>query len=735
MKFGIRNFRVFDNSKMTTFDFSPITLLVGANNTGKSSLLKSLLLLQNSIDSNGQITQLNFEGLDIGSHAMNLSEKDQLMVVKLPFGFFESDFIGLFFNDKGYCTAIVIQKSDGKEILKITPNNTFNIDLPYIKHCLQRSKKYDSIEKGLLKYTNGILITSEEEDILLKDIGSSLSEYGQAITRYEEEDEDYYTTSWEVQGKYDEIYCYLRKASRLIKNNLEITQEGKLFFSSITERLQKSFKDLASIFKDIVYIPSKTRIPAAIVHTTNEISILSQYINHKHNLEYNDYSASKEMQFDSLLLEISKELNISKLIIKNIGEEYGTTHLVPFVKRTDGKEIPLANCGTGIIQLITILLVIVYNDRTIILLEEPESNLHPKLQTALASILLKNTEHTYLIETHSENLLRGFMLAVAQKTPIIEAYRKRDVFMAELFPDEIEEFSKNFCKIYLFNDVKSNEEVKLIDEIFIREDGAIDYSKFNNGFFDTSYNLQYSLLNIQRDKFFEELDKLRAELSNGSQLEEDGFAQKLAEKVDFFIKGQNITTYKERVKDYLQDANGGDRSHKINDKTLSYLASAEFLMANMGNSPDYLPVVFQYGLAVENELKTCFEDTLKDKFNEFIRNDINILTASFSFLQKKNSGFFNTPFSFFQMQYCLAIAKSGIADNKPFFRDFKATLNNLFNLSTLWNIEFLENQLVDKIRKNRNDAGHGKDVFDKTKAENMQRLVIEFFQLWLDAKL
>ena len=41
---GIENFRVFD--KMTTFDLAPITLLTGANNTGKSSLLKILKLLQ-----------------------------------------------------------------------------------------------------------------------------------------------------------------------------------------------------------------------------------------------------------------------------------------------------------------------------------------------------------------------------------------------------------------------------------------------------------------------------------------------------------------------------------------------------------------------------------------------------------------------------------------------------------------------------------------------------------------
>ena len=42
--FGLENFRVF--KEYTWFDFAPITLLVGPNNSGKSSLIKALLLLK-----------------------------------------------------------------------------------------------------------------------------------------------------------------------------------------------------------------------------------------------------------------------------------------------------------------------------------------------------------------------------------------------------------------------------------------------------------------------------------------------------------------------------------------------------------------------------------------------------------------------------------------------------------------------------------------------------------------
>lgn len=46
-KFTLKNFRVFDEKQGGTFDLKPITILTGCNSSGKSSLVKSILLLKN----------------------------------------------------------------------------------------------------------------------------------------------------------------------------------------------------------------------------------------------------------------------------------------------------------------------------------------------------------------------------------------------------------------------------------------------------------------------------------------------------------------------------------------------------------------------------------------------------------------------------------------------------------------------------------------------------------------
>lgn len=70
LTYGIKNFRVFD-TKGSTFNLKPITILTGANSSGKSSLVKSILLFKKYLDC--CIDQPN---LDPEKYRLSFSDKD-----------------------------------------------------------------------------------------------------------------------------------------------------------------------------------------------------------------------------------------------------------------------------------------------------------------------------------------------------------------------------------------------------------------------------------------------------------------------------------------------------------------------------------------------------------------------------------------------------------------------------------------------------------------------------------
>jgi len=187
--------------------------------------------------------------------------------------------------------------------------------------------------------------------------------------------------------------------------------------------------------------------------------------------------------------DVGKEFIINDIKLKD--EIVGCS----FAIKKDNKEFKLSENGLGIRKVIGILLKIVeYSDissekwdelrniikwepRYSIILEEPESNLHPRLQSLLAEMLAAASYSfniQFIIETHSEYFIRKFQYLVAKN---------------EVQPRDI--------KIYYFHNpdhIPKGE--KQIKELTIREDGMMD-EDFGPGFFDESTRLTIDLLKLQ----------------------------------------------------------------------------------------------------------------------------------------------------------------------------------------------------------------------------------------------
>ena len=150
---------------------------------------------------------------------------------------------------------------------------------------------------------------------------------------------------------------------------------------------------------------------------------------------------------------------------------------------------PLSDIGFGMTQLITTLLAtyiscvgdskpkgLINFVGRLILLEEPEANLHPKLQSMLADLIAdatQNYKNQFIIETHSEYMIRKFQYLVAK---------------GEMKPEDI--------VIYYFNDPA--EEKKPL-KITIDEHGSLS-DDFGPGFYDEAATWELELLKLKRSK-------------------------------------------------------------------------------------------------------------------------------------------------------------------------------------------------------------------------------------------
>lgn len=293
----------------------------------------------------------------------------------------------------------------------------------------------------------------------------------------------------------------------------------------------------------------------------------------------------------------------------------------------------LIDLGYGVSQLVVTLMKIIevafkseldpgdyynfpeYKSSTLII-EEPEINLHPNLQSKLAEMFLEahfKFNIQFMIETHSEYLIYKF-----------QEYIGKGEFEVYDFESESES-GKSFKKVtpsdiyiyYLNHPDRERRKVtqedgsieykKYVNRVPIKEDGSIEYEKyFGTGFFDEQTNLKLSLLNIQRDRFVEAIDNIKEKLFKDSAKSEDEKLSELSDKIDKHFDKFDFPEYGNIVKLVVDET-------KIDSaKTLKYLTTGKYLLATLDEDADFSTVVIQYGRAVEHELIRVIEAFISD---------------------------------------------------------------------------------------------------------------------------
>ncbi len=377
----IKNFRsIYDTSQIGLAD---LNVLVGPNNSGKSSILYALMLLKMTLsgkDMRSVFTTCTPE-LDLGSY---------LDLVR-----------------------------SGKTNLSITID--FNLDKQAVdKQVLFEQKRVDKKRRYYADCQVEFCYDSAKNNVEVKSFsGRDIS--GQNILSINKTS----TNGWRIKG--------------LSRGLLEHTDIGFVNFlpviwprgpepkEKIVQEIlnwhydsKRMAADLMFSFEDLKYIaPMRERIPRYGIMGTMPYSELGP--SGQNLMKVLSTSELLSVRKESVIKELNYWLGSKFKLLRNIHVENvdqgGTIRTLIGDERKGINHMNLASMGFGISQLVPVVVhVVLLPESGCLLVEQPEIHLHPSAQADLADLFIENTKHNrqFIVETHSEHFVLRLRRRIAE---------------------------------------------------------------------------------------------------------------------------------------------------------------------------------------------------------------------------------------------------------------------------------------------------------------------------------
>ena len=522
-KIELTNYKIYKGS--TKFDFAPLTLFTGPNNSGKSSVLQAIMSILSSQKNGYRFFNkllLNNEFIKLGNFERVISggSKNEILSFTIPINIrSQSKYILSNFsiqynfknkNNEAETDSILIfsnNKSKPLKLFSFKRISKINADFPddeiwevYIN--LEGLVKY-FLSNNLIKQ-NFLFFTYKGnfQNLQEKEITQIRSKEIEFIKWYINDEifaanlRDFlaYFTQWSY---FEDIFTinssdpervgnYLNELQSLgfEFDEMDISNEGLDFFYNHLKALIDEI--FSHSIENTFYFSSNRTITYIQERVINLSSITSPLIRSTFATLSNIYTShDKEGTTNEVKLFLKKWF-----LEFEVGDDIAITHvdqsniIIDVIK--DGKIIPIIDMGLGYRNIAMILFTIAsnyydnnnntmyytYMEKPLIIFEEPETNLHPKLQSKLAELFIEaiiKFKTQIIIETHSEYLIRKLQYLVA--TNIIKSEK---------------------IVLYYFNKNDNN----AFKKINIDDSGSLNKS-FGEGFFDEAANLQFELYKVQ----------------------------------------------------------------------------------------------------------------------------------------------------------------------------------------------------------------------------------------------
>ncbi len=430
---SLENFKAFSNKQ--ELSLAPITLIYGANSSGKSSIIHSLMVLKQSLlkpNLKGGLTS-NKRFLDLGTYPT--------MVFKHNIN---SDITFSIRDNKNNYVAIKYSY-ESKE------------DFSYIKNIELNSNKLEIQIKNSFKdnYTNYFEISNEFKN---KFINQKKNSKQQNLFTYWN-----FTPSEEIPIPQNISLDFSKLIDdEILKKDIEFSELHD-FYAINNHHYQIGIQSFLKTIKNLSYLGPLRANPQRYysIESDYEISVGKE----GENLAY--FFQNNKLKLQSKINQWFERLDIPYTFeVKNLGNKFSENLLNIILKdKRINVEVSPMDVGFGIGQILPILVEGLVKKESTICVEQPEIHLHPKLQAELADYFIETRkQNQWVIETHSESL----MLRI-QKRMREGKITPSDISILYVLPDEV---GSNILKIDL------DENGNFIDE-------------WPNGFFEERLNERF----------------------------------------------------------------------------------------------------------------------------------------------------------------------------------------------------------------------------------------------------
>lgn len=357
-----------------TIDIRPLTILAGANSSGKSSMMQPLLLMKQTLEADFDPGALLLNGPNV-----RFTNADQLLSRSLGSKSANEFRVGLNFGDQRAVESRFVHK----------PNEGF-----------EASETTWTDDHGV--YSIG---TSPKESDILAGLPLDLVRSAEAVL-----DPSARSKRWGIERE----ACFLLPA--LLTAFPLLLVESPLALSI----LRKNVRDVTDQIDSLIHVPAHRGNPERVYPTTAvgrtfpgvlpvyTASVISKWqaSGHRSYVALNDDLQDLGLSWKVEAKRVSDaavELRVGRLLKPAVG---------------GGKDlVSVADVGFGVSQTLPVLAALhVATPKHLIYIEQPELHLHPRAQVAIARVLARAVKRgvRMVIETHSPLLLLAVQAMVAK---------------------------------------------------------------------------------------------------------------------------------------------------------------------------------------------------------------------------------------------------------------------------------------------------------------------------------